>query len=273
MRPTKTAIILFATVFVCLICIAVALFFACTSFESPPVEVFEPSKEIHTNQPPVIQSLEFETAHISVCDSIKFSCIAWDPDYDSLRFEWLSYKLSDTASQNPDIHETDYGGKFSESGSKSTWLPGPLKGEYLIIVTVSDPAGYQVSKDTTINVHHELCENIDLVFDVKTIDGYSIKEFTKDFKIVPQKIVLSCFVSSNFSGIVQFDSIGSYNIQTFPQALELSNTFYTDCSGFYPKGKVIFEKIEIFNDKMLGRWAVTSPAIDADFWKFEASRR
>lgn len=253
--------------------LSIILLIGCTSFESQPVEVFSPSKVVVTNQPPVIKELEFESPYVSVCDSISFHCVAYDPDNDSLGFEWFSYKLSDHASQKYEILETDYHGKFASSGSMSIWRPGALKGRYLIIVKVSDRAGYQVTENVVMHVHHKLCEDIDLIFDIKMIGGYTLEEFTKYFKIVPMTIILSSFMNSKFKGIVQFDSIGTREIASYPEELDHINTFYTDCSDYYPEGKVVFTEIDISNDKMFGAWAVTAPTIDSDFWTFEAIRK
>ena len=256
------------------IIIRTTLFIACTSFESAPIEAPTQSTVVYINQPPVIKELLFKTTNVSVCDSINFTCTAEDPDNDSLKYEWYSYKLIDTDnSKTLKIFQTEYNGTFKEIGSKTTWLPGALKGKYIIIVKVTDPAGYEAIKDVVVNAYHELCDNIHLVFDIKKIGTFEIEEYSKARGIAPKTIILSSFSYFDFAGIVQFDSIGTRNILSYPIELEYSNAFFIDCSDIYIQGTIVFSELEIQNSYMQGKWAVTSPLIDVSFLPFKAERK
>lgn len=209
-----------------------------------------------------------------MCDTIQFSCSAKDPDHDSLTYNWYSFKLSDNSDPNQfKIIKTDYNGQFLEQGAKVRWKPGALKGNYLILLKVTDIAGYEEVKDVIINVEHNLCDNIQMVFTVSEIEKKSIDEYAQLFDIVPSKIVLANYHDFEFEGMVYFNSSGWRDIHNFNSKLNRKKAFYTDFPDRYVADRmVVFTDIEISLDRMVGNWVLSCSTCDGAVQSFVAMR-
>ncbi|MBN2286135.1 MAG: hypothetical protein JXI43_06785 [Tissierellales bacterium] len=256
-------------------CVALSLITGCSINESATKQPLSPKQNVHTNRPPEIAALQFSANNITVCDSIYFQCMARDPDNDSLTYKWHSCKVTDNSElKNYRIIQTEYNGIFIKKGSKTTWIPGALKGKYLIIVNVIDSAGYEVSALTIVNVEHKICDNILMVFEVSEIEGKSAEEYSKISKIVPSTITLSNWHDFEFAGKVHFYSLGWREINNFINGLAADKSFYIDFSDLYaPDGKIAFSNMQICNENLTGFWTLICSACDWPVLSITAIRK
>jgi len=87
------------------------------------------------NHPPVISGLTANSSSIDINQSISITCIATDPDGDTLTYTWAKN-----------------GGTISGSGSAVTWTAPATAGTYTITCTVSDGKGGEDSESANISV-------------------------------------------------------------------------------------------------------------------------
>lgn len=108
---------------------------ACGGAEAPPPSEPEPTPTPSGNQPPVITSLTPEATILLPEAVTKITCVASDPDGDTLTYTW-------TAS----------GGTISSIENIANWRAPDFTGEFVISVTVDDGEGATVSKSCTLTV-------------------------------------------------------------------------------------------------------------------------
>ncbi len=87
------------------------------------------------NRPPVIRAIDVASPTLQRSQTTTISCLAEDPDGDSLSYVWLAD-----------------GGQITGSGSVVTWNAPATDGTYEIRVQVKDSKGTTVGKSTTITV-------------------------------------------------------------------------------------------------------------------------
>ena len=87
------------------------------------------------NQTPVISSVSGDPASVAPGESSTITCVASDPDGDSLSYDWSTT-----------------GGSLSGTGKVVTWTAPDVAGTYSISVTVDDGRGGTADKSYTITV-------------------------------------------------------------------------------------------------------------------------
>ncbi len=95
----------------------------------------EPEIQIPVNQGPVILSISGNPASVTPGDSSIITCVASDPDGDSLSYNWSTT-----------------GGSLSGTGDVVTWTAPEVAGTYSISVTVDDGRGATANKSYTMTV-------------------------------------------------------------------------------------------------------------------------
>jgi hypothetical protein len=93
------------------------------------------------NHPPTIESLAAEWSRLKKASNTPITCLASDPDGDTLTYEWSAV---DNAG-NP-------AGNFTGEGNTVTWVAPNAYGTYTITVTVTDGRGGEVHKSIDITV-------------------------------------------------------------------------------------------------------------------------
>jgi hypothetical protein len=104
-----------------------------------------PNPGIRIDQPPTIQSLTAERDTVGVSDEVRFTCLAEDPDGDSLDYAWSAFKTKEDGSV--DVTYTYYFGfdttQFTRTGNEAVWLAPQWPGTYKVFCKVTDSAGYE----------------------------------------------------------------------------------------------------------------------------------
>ena len=90
---------------------------------------------VSSNNCPVISSLEVEKDWVAPSGSCEVECVASDPDGDELSFQWVATR-----------------GNLSGQGSAVTWTAPNTCGDYVVMVTVADSRGSEVSRELEIKV-------------------------------------------------------------------------------------------------------------------------
>lgn len=93
------------------------------------------------NQPPVIESLTAEWGRLKKASNTPITCVASDPDGDTLTYEWSA--VDETG--NP-------AGNITGEGYTTTWVAPNDYGTYTITVTVSDGRGGEATSSVDIIV-------------------------------------------------------------------------------------------------------------------------
>jgi hypothetical protein len=91
------------------------------------------------NQPPVIESLVPEWDRLKKASNTPITCLASDPDGDTLTYEWSAVDADGSPA-----------GNFTEEGSVITWVAPNNLDQYTITVTVTDGRGGEASDSITI---------------------------------------------------------------------------------------------------------------------------
>lgn len=88
------------------------------------------------NQPPEILKLEVGSSRVSPGGETWVGCTVYDADGDSIRYEWGAT-----------------GGSFdTPPGKNMTWIAPERKGEWVITLTATDPAGNTATESLTVTV-------------------------------------------------------------------------------------------------------------------------
>ncbi|MGA9047465.1 MAG: PKD domain-containing protein [Dehalococcoidia bacterium] len=91
---------------------------------------------VSTNHPPVISSLKADPSSLQFSSSATLTCIASDPDGDSLQYTWEAKD-----------------GTLSGNGNVVTWIsPATKAADYSVFVTVSDGKGGETRQELVIPV-------------------------------------------------------------------------------------------------------------------------
>jgi len=105
------------------------------------------------NLPPNILELTAVPDTINIDQMQALSCIASDPDGDTLTYYWESLKLSENSIEEEyKIISFLNRGEFLQADKNTFWKPGRLGGKYLQICTIKDLVGYEVSAIRITNV-------------------------------------------------------------------------------------------------------------------------
>ena len=108
------------------------------------------------NLPPSILELTATPETINVEQEQALTCVATDPDGDSLNYYWQSFRVAENSTEEAyQIISFLNQGEFLKTDQNTIWKPGRLAGKYLQICTIKDLVGYEVSAiritDVTFN--------------------------------------------------------------------------------------------------------------------------
>jgi hypothetical protein len=125
--------------------LAIICILSCSSPVPNDSKDSSPNSLVRIDQPPTILSLTAERDTVSIADSVRFTCLAEDPDGDSLDYEWIAAKTNEDGS----VDVTYYSyfrfdtTQFVANGNEAVWRAPRWPGTYTVFCKVTDSAGYE----------------------------------------------------------------------------------------------------------------------------------
>jgi hypothetical protein len=183
--------------------LAIICIFSCSSPVPNDSNDSPPNPSIRIDQPPTILSLTAERDTVGVSDEVRFTCLAEDPDGDSLDYAWSAFKTKEDGSV--DVTYTYYFGfdttQFTRTGNEVGWLAPRWPGTYKVFCKVTDSAGNEEMAEASVTVTLS-----DRVYGVTEKYHYLIDEpihFTVGNNHYSQIEVMNCaFNRTRFTGSI-----------------------------------------------------------------------
>ena len=127
------------------------------------IELIEEEDDDDDNHPPTISSLTANPSSVDISQTATITCIASDPDGDTLNYTWIKT-----------------GGTFvgSTSGSSVTWTAPSTTGTYTILCAVSDGEGGEDNESVNIVVKPDEEEEIESICG-KVVSALNNKNWNK----------------------------------------------------------------------------------------------